>query len=501
MTTGRPIGRANGANRAGVLLAGAVAVGITLGWTIAAPAQFPGLPAEARPAPAPKADPTRKPVPAKGTPGAVFTATSGPIHVDQKVDDDAIRRTLVKQLGKFPGVRAVGVQATEGDVELEGHADDDDTISQVTLFAQKVDGVRLVLNLMKTDAEVLTGRQLAAKALNQYLVVLEQNWLLALLAIAFALGFGALARAFARYSETLLAPFVGNPLLRSVVGSVLSSLIVLAGVLIGLSVLNLTHAVVSVLGLAGVIGLALGFAFRDIAENFIASMLLGLRRPFQIGDFITVAGKSGSVLSLDTRATTMITPEGDQVRIPNAVIYKETLVNASTTPNTLGKIEVMVPYGTSTADALGAVDEALRATDGLLQEPPPRALVQALEADGVRIRASFWMPTRGIDGDKIQSDIRLRIKVGLQKAGVLAAPGDPAPAAPGRAPVAIGDAGEGGQAAPAPADENLRKDAEAAEAATARHDGSAPSPIDHAIRQAKLSAAAEGNNLLVNGKS
>jgi len=101
-------------------------------------------------------------------------------------------------------------------------------------------------------------------------------------------------------------------------------------------VLNLTHAVISVLAWR-VVGLALGFAFRDIAENFIASMLLGVRRPFQIGDFITVAGKSGSVLSLNTRATLLITPEGTTSRIPNAVIYKETLVNASATRAVWGR--------------------------------------------------------------------------------------------------------------------------------------------------------------------
>ncbi len=202
------------------------------------------------------------------------------------------------------------------------------------------------------------------------------------------------------------------------VGSIISSLLIVAGIMIGLSVLNLTQAVLSLLGLAGVAGLAVGFAFRDIVENFIASMLLGIRRPFGIGDFITVAGRSGSVLALDTRATTLITPEGNHVRIPNAVIYKETLVNASITPNTLGSIEVLVPYESSTATALEAINEALGSTDGLLAEPKPRALVQALEVNGVRLKATYWMPTKGIDGDKIQSDLRLKIKVGLQKAGI-----------------------------------------------------------------------------------
>ena len=65
--------------------------------------------------------------------------------------------------------------------------------------------------------------------------------------------------------------------------------------LLALSVLNLTKAVLSILGVASIVGLAIGFAFRDIAENFIASVLLGMRRPFRLGDYITVAGHAGVV--------------------------------------------------------------------------------------------------------------------------------------------------------------------------------------------------------------
>ncbi len=267
----------------------------------------------------------------------------------------------------------------------------------------------------------------------------------------------------------------------------------------------------SVLGLAGVAGLALGFAFRDIAENFIASMLLGIRRPFQIGDFVTVAGKSGSVLSLDTRATTLITPEGNHVRIPNAVIYKETMVNASTSPSTLGTTEVVVPYESSSAEAIEAINEALRATDGLLQDPKPRALVQALEVGGVRLKATYWMPTRGIDGDKIQSDLRLKIKVGLQKAGINPPSHYATISVAGKIPVEMIEARDGdrrveaGRFDPRPgspppehqAAANLRKDAAAADAAGAEACDAPASPIDHAIQKAEAEAVKDGNNMLV----
>src|SRR5262249_11396994 len=144
-----------------------------------------------------------------------------------------------------------------------------------------------------------------------------RKWLLILIALAIVAVAVLLARFFAARSDTILAPFVRNGLLRSVLGSVLSTLLGIGGVLLALGTLQLTHAVVSILGVAGMVGLAVGFAFRDITENFIASVLLGLRRPFQVGDYVTIAGQSGVVKSLNTRATVLVTFEGNHVRIPN----------------------------------------------------------------------------------------------------------------------------------------------------------------------------------------
>ena len=86
-------------------------------------------------------------------------------------------------------------------------------------------------------------------------------------------------------------------MLRSVAGSLMST-IGRRGALVALAELNLTHLVLSILGVAGMVGLAVGFAFRDITENFIASILLGTWRPFRIGDYIEVAGQASVVKSL-----------------------------------------------------------------------------------------------------------------------------------------------------------------------------------------------------------
>ncbi|HEV3166517.1 MAG TPA: mechanosensitive ion channel domain-containing protein, partial [Isosphaeraceae bacterium] len=249
-------------------------------------------------------------------------APAGPIQVQRSVHDPDILRTLQGLLPKYPGVRSVKIQVDHGIVTLDGHVDDDDTADEVTRFTERVEGVRLVLNRLKTDSEVLSARQLAMQELRAYGDLFARKWVVGLVALGMVLLFLLLARLFDRYSETLLAPFVPNVLLRSVAGSFGSSCLAFAGLMLALSALNLTRAVLSIVGLAGVVGLAVGFAFRDIAENFIASLLLGVRRPFQIGDYIQVAGQAGVVRTLNTRATVLVTLEGHHVRIPNSVIFK-----------------------------------------------------------------------------------------------------------------------------------------------------------------------------------
>jgi len=455
----------------------------------------PGLPG------APKAEAPAAKEPAKAKEATTTAATSaGPIKVDNTVDDYAVQETLETLLLQYPGVRTVTTKVNQGVVTLDGQVDDDDTRSQMTGVAKQVEGVRLVINRLTTDAEVMTAPELVWDKLLGFWDVISRRWLLALLALVIVLAFMGQARVFNAYSETLLAPFVKNVMLRSVVGSLVSSLLILGGLMFGLSVLNLTQAVVSVLGLAGVVGLAVGFAFKDIAENFIASLLLGLRRPFRVGDYVTVAGQSGVIKSLNTRATVLVTLEGNHVRIPNNVVYKEILVNATASPVYRVHFDVIIPYEASTAAALEAMTRALREVDGVVHDPPARALVEALEPGGVRVRSYYWVPVHGVDWFKLNSDVKLRVKVALQTAGILGAPPKPVPAdngrpaAPGASPTAA-DA-----AAAARAEANLRRDARAAATAKAVVTDGHPTPVQRALDEPETRVSEEGTNLLVEAK-
>lgn len=470
-------------------------------------AQIPGLP----PAPAPtaKADPGQPaPAPTKDNPEATVTTTTGSIVADEAVPDDKIRAKLEQLIPRYPGVRRVEVVVDGGVVTLEGQVENAEVRHQVTDVTRRIKGVSFIINLMKTDAQVMTAGEIAIMVLAGYRDTIARDWLLVVLALGIVLLFLALAKLFSRHAETLLSPLVKNGLLRSVLGPLVAGLLFILGVLLALNVLDLTKAVLSVVGLAGVVGLAVGFALRDIAENFIASVLLGLRRPFRVGDYVQVAGQAGIVWSLNTRATVLVTLEGKHVRIPNAIIYKEILINSTASPSVRGDFDMIIPHGASIATALDAVTRALQAHEGLLPEPPPRALVEELRADGVRLKAYFWFPSQGVDGFKIISDARLRAKVALQGAGIAHPTIGVILTTAGRVPVDLtGSNGQGPPAAAVPpastvtpqqAKANLVHDSEAAAAASGESENGRATPEEHVLSEAGSAVSNEGENLINN---
>jgi small conductance mechanosensitive channel len=466
-------------------------------------AQVAGGPGSA-PSPAQAKSPPAGPVGEK--PDATVATPAGPIAVEEPVRDATLREALQHLLPKYPGVRSIQVVIDHGVVTLEGQVENEDVLEGVTQFTRQVEGVRLVLNRMHTDAEVLTAWRFGAQLLERTWKVISREWLLVAIAIAVFLAFLSLARLVASYSEKLLAPFIANVMLRAVAGSLVSTLLVVAGLLLALSVVNLTHLVLSILGVAGMLGLAVGFAFRDITENFIASILLGTRRPFRIGDFIQVAGQAGVVKSLNTRATVLVTLEGKQIRIPNNIIYKEILVNASASPTSQGTFDVLIPYEASTSAAIAAMTQAISEQEEVLGDPPPRVLVEGLENNGIRLRAYYCFSVEGVDGLKLLSNLRLKSKVALQQAGIAPPPMGVLVSIVGRVPVQLMEVN--GRSQPEPllrarsvvtaeqAEVNLRLDKKAVATLSAVPAGDETSVIDHAMNSAETHVSDEGTSLL-----
>jgi small-conductance mechanosensitive channel len=174
----------------------------------------------------------------------------------------------------------------------------------------------------------------------------------------------------------------------------------------------------SLVSALGVSGIAIGFAFKDIFQNFLAGVLLLLTEPFKIGDQIKYKDFEGTVEFIQTRATTIKTYDGRRVVIPNAELFTNAVtVNTAYDQRRL-QYDVGIGYGDDIAEARKLMLEAMRETEGVLQDPGPEALVMELAKSSVNIRARWWVnPPRQADVLDAQDRVLEAIKNKLSSNG------------------------------------------------------------------------------------
>lgn len=208
-----------------------------------------------------------------------------------------------------------------------------------------------------------------------------------------------------------------NPFVRNLLRTLLQAMTVLVGMLLALEVLGLTALVGAVLGTAGVVGLVLGFAFRDIVENYLAGIVLSLRQPFAPNDLVVVEGHEGKVVRLTSRETVLMTLDGNHVRIPNAMVFRNSMVNF--TRNPLRRFSVMVSVATN--EPLGSVldlgTKIVTAVPGVIPQPPVRARIEDLSESAVTLRISGWVDQTVSDFQAVRSEAIRLVLEGFDSSG------------------------------------------------------------------------------------
>ncbi|GAB2651012.1 mechanosensitive ion channel family protein [Arenimonas aestuarii] len=209
-----------------------------------------------------------------------------------------------------------------------------------------------------------------------------------------------------------------NPFMQDLARTTVRWVVLLAGLLVALEILNATALVGAVLGTAGVLGVALGFAFKDILENYLAGLLMSLRQPFSPRDHVVIDGNEGVIVALTSRATILMTLDGNHLRLPNAMVFRGVTLNYTRNPSRRFEFDVGVGMNQDLVRAQALGVEALAGVDGLLAEPPPRAQVMALGDFSVKVRFFGWVDQRSHDFGTVMGEAIRRVKLALEGAGV-----------------------------------------------------------------------------------
>ena len=236
--------------------------------------------------------------------------------------------------------------------------------------------------------------------------------------VLFALFFG-LASAARRIARRSLEQIKYIPwAIRLLIARSIYLVTILVGILVALSAVNVN--VTTLIASLGVAGFALGFALKDILENFIAGILLLFARPFEVGDQVTLGSFEGTVHDIHIRTTTLYTYSGEQVAIPNSNVFSNPVVNHTR----LGKRRYTVDFDTSlSADSDAVQAGALRAAEDnpdIAAEPAPFVRVHSVDSgnDVLSWRVYFWAkPHKSVEVETV-SETLARIKRTLYDAGI-----------------------------------------------------------------------------------
>jgi len=209
-----------------------------------------------------------------------------------------------------------------------------------------------------------------------------------------------------------------SQLLVQVTGNAIAVVVFIVGIYVALRVSGLTRLAVTLLGGTGLVGLALGFAFRDIVENYLASILISLNHPFRVGDLIEVDGAKGFVRMVTTRGTILNTLEGNQMQIPNSTVYKSKVLNFTATPLMRLEFGVGIGFDDSTTQAQDLIMRVLENHSGVVKEPAPMVLVDSLGSATVNLKVYYWFNQTNHSGLKVGSSVIRQVKQVLTEAKI-----------------------------------------------------------------------------------
>lgn len=197
-----------------------------------------------------------------------------------------------------------------------------------------------------------------------------------------------------------------------------STIFTIAGVLLAMTIVFPSVKPVDVLTGAGILTVAVGFAFQDILSNLLAGILLLFRQPFTAGDQVEVDGFKGTVEEINIRETVIKTFDGRRVLVPNATVY----TNSIEVQTGFGLLRTMfvvgVAYDADLDHARKVALEALAGVDGVAADPPPEALYMELAASTVNLEVRFWSNPHQLEVRRTLDRAIEEVKMAMDRAGI-----------------------------------------------------------------------------------
>ncbi len=211
-----------------------------------------------------------------------------------------------------------------------------------------------------------------------------------IISIVLLIGFYLSAKYISGLVKKKLYTRTNDLLLSGFVEKISKWLFVIFGAMIAMKILGWTNLASGILTGAGISAVIIGFAFKNIGENFLSGLLLAFNRPFNVGDLIVTSGFTGTITSMDFRSTNIKTAEGQDVFIPNSYILNNPLTNYTKDGIRRFDFSIQLDYSANIEVVKELILSSIIKVDEILKSPPPIITTEQLTSN-VILKVYYWV--------------------------------------------------------------------------------------------------------------
>ncbi|WP_289048665.1 mechanosensitive ion channel domain-containing protein [uncultured Psychrobacter sp.] len=330
--------------------------------------------------------------------------------------DNDIQQRISDIFSEIDGLQAVNVSVNQGVVTLTGETPNEKKAQQAINLTNRLTDVVTVEDRINRTLDVqdnVSTVYQSLKAQTKNLVKALPLLLVGIVLFALVTWFGS----WLSNRQKMWQRLTPNPFVAELLAQTVKVIFIIFGLILALSLIGAETILGTLLGGAGVIGIAVGFAVKDTIENYIASLMLSIRQPFRARDHILINNQEGIVVRLTSRATILMTLDGNQLRIPNAEVFKATILNYTKNPERRFTFELGVDANDDPLAAIKVGIDAICQLGFALDKPKVTAVIKEVGESNIVLQFQVWVNQLEADFSKARSIAIRETKHALEDEG------------------------------------------------------------------------------------
>ena len=353
------------------------------------------------------------------TPPAINGESTNNAQIETKPTpqkDTEIRQRIDGIFSEIEGLQAVDISVKQGVVTLAGETPNEKKAQQAINLTNRLTDVVTVVDNIDRTLDVQDNVTTVYQGLkNQFKKLVKALPLLLVGIIIF--GIVAWFGSWLSNRQKMWQRLTPNPFVAELLAQTVKVIFIVFGLILALSLVGAETILGTLLGGAGVIGIAVGFAVKDTIENYIASLMLSIRQPFRARDQVVINDLEGIVVRLTSRATILMTMDGNQLRIPNADVFKGVILNYSKNPERRFTFELGVDANDDPLAAIKVGIDAIHCLDFVLEKPKSIAIITNVGDSNILLEFQVWVDQSQTDFYKARSIAIRETKHALENEG------------------------------------------------------------------------------------